>query len=488
MQSMIRTRFTPLPVPYLHIGDVRIALFNWLYARRFGGSFILRINDSTNKGTDRTVISDLTWLGVDWDEGPVYQTTRKQHYREVAEALIKMDLAYPDSPSNNNEQGDYRGHNRNLPVRTALELYDDTGWAVRFKVPSGERIVLDDLLKGAVTWDTNRIGDPIILYSGGNAADIFATAVDDAEMKISHVIRGEDHLDSTPLQLLFLQALGHTPPYYAHLPLLREPTGLQEFVKHDALKFITSETRWKLHTIGFNNTEISTRDELNPATLTYYQVLGYKPEALINYLLNLDTELLDLQTIKKTFLLEEVGKAVTSINFNKLNWLAGKYTENDAVELRTLKCMEFLMGAKLIPNPPTAEQVTKVKEVIELCGDRIKTYSDILICGYPFFHKPVYDLSHVAKYINHDMQLLLDVLIALLRHLPRWHAADLEEQTKSFMTLRGLKPVKMTFALRVVMFGSLPGPDVYQAMELLGKQECCERCVEVMQSEDYEDD
>lgn len=490
----VRTRFAPSPTGYLHIGGCRTALFNYLYARRFGGQFILRVDDTDQARNVefalKPILDGLKWLGIDWDDGPHYQSKRKDYYVKIAEELVRSGAAYPDPPNSadrSNDRKPYRGVNRNMGGDQAWALYDDTGWAIRFKVPDDERVVLDDLVRGRVEWDTNRLSDPVIVRSGGLATYNFATAVDDAELKITHVIRAEEHLSNTPLQLLILDQLGYTPPFYAHLPFVSEPNSRKKLSKRDMAKFVTPDVLDKLHQLGYSDADIAARDELNPATVTYYQCLGYKPEAVANYLARLGwsldgkTEIMTMDTMIRNFDLDRVGGGAAQFDPKKMLWVNAEHVKRDSDDVKTLGCLEALMDANLIPRKaPMPEALDLVGKVTALCGDRIKCYSDILPFGSFVWKLPPYDKGDLNKYITVTMAQHFDTICHTFRLMDGWTAARIEEAISMFMAGRNEKPNPMVFAIRTALCGRNLGPSLYETMELLGRDECIRRMYRAM--------
>ncbi|MFM7112299.1 MAG: glutamate--tRNA ligase, partial [Planctomycetota bacterium] len=304
----VRTRFAPSPTGYLHIGGVRTALFNWLFTRRHGGQFILRIDDTDaerNKAEAlQPILDGFRWLGIDWDEGPgvegphgpYFQSQRQHLYDQAARKLVASGHAYPcvltaDELRVEREAAEkakrpyiHRGPRRDATAESNLSLLAERRFPIRLKVPDGSVIALDDLIRGHVEWKADDLGDPVILRADGRALYNFATVVDDAAMRISHVVRAAEHLSNTPLQLVAYAALGSPVPAFAHVPVVNEPNSKKKLSKRDMTKFLTTEIRQKLERIGWSAAEIAARDDLNPATVAFYREMGYLPAALINYL------------------------------------------------------------------------------------------------------------------------------------------------------------------------------------------------------------
>lgn len=484
--SLIRTRFAPSPTGYLHIGGARTALFNYMFAKRYGGTFLIRIDDTDKvrniEAAVKPIIDGLRWLGLTPFDGPIYQSSRRQHYIDVAEGLIKLGVAYPEPPATENHQSEkpYRGINRNLSSERAFNLYDDTGWCVRYKVPEDETIILDDLVRGEVTWNTKYLGDPVILRTGGDPTYNFATAVDDAEMKITHVIRGEEHLSNTPIQLLLMSELGYVPPFYAHLPFVCEPNSTKKLSKRNTDKFITPEITTKLQALGFTTTEIKERIELNPTSLSFYEALGYKPQAVANYLAKLgwsldgETEIMSMKEMIKGFSLKDVSESPAQFNPQKLLWVNTEHMHDDDYDTRARRCSEFLVHAKKVEHPVKKKTMDKIRQIVELCEGRIKKYSDIL--NFPYLlEMPFYNMPDVVKHLNHQIRPVLDLLTQSLKFVPKWTASEIEKHVKDYAQQYGIEASKFVYALRIGTSGCMIGPSLFEMMEFFGQEECIRR-------------
>lgn len=455
----MRTRFAQDPADRLNIDSARVAIFNYLFAKRYGGTFVLRVDDTekNNEFATKQIFDDLKWLGINWDEGPIYQSNRQAHYRDVARSLIREGLAYPDD--GDNEFGDktaYRGSKRNLQPDIASGLWDDTGWPLRFKIDNEDHVVLDDLIKGQVRWDVCLLHDPVIMVNG-SATSLFASVVDDAEMKISHVIRDENELNDTPAQVLLATAMDYVPPFFAHVPGVHVPL--------DNLGS-TSEVRAKFKELGFSAQEILSREELNPINISYYQTLGYKPDALINYLVDIGSPeqvVASKNRLCKEFTLKQVSPG--RFDSDQLMLLAGEHTKLDSLDTKIDRCAEFLKFAKVSADPAI------LKQAVALCGDLIKVYSDILTRGLFFFVPPMYDQYDVDRHLSRGMRNLFRVLTIRLKHC-RWAAADIENTVQEFAVGRESKPKDIVTALSVAITGRATGPCVFHVMEIIGREKC----------------
>ena len=366
---MIRTRFAPSPTGFLHIGGARTALFSWAFARRHGGQFILRIDDTDaerNKSEAlKPILEGFKWLGINWDEGPevggphgpYFQSQRQHLYDEAAKKLVAAGHAYPCVLSSDELRVEretaekakrpyiHRGPRRDADPASNLELLVDRKLPIRLKVPEGTTIKLDDLIRGHVEWQASDLGDPVILRADGRALYNFATVVDDAAMEISHVVRAAEHLSNTPLQLVAYAALGAPIPTFAHVPVVNEPNSKKKLSKRDMAKFLTNEIKGKLERIGWSSAEIAARDDLNPATVAFYREMGYLPAALINYLGRLGwsmddhSEIIPLRTMVDNFGLDRVNSSPASFDPDKLYWVAGEYMKQMPLREKVAGCL-----------------------------------------------------------------------------------------------------------------------------------------------------
>jgi glutamyl-tRNA synthetase len=502
----IRTRFAPSPTGYLHIGGVRTALFNWLLTRRLGGQFILRIDD-TDADRNRPealqpILDGFRWLGITWDEGPevggphapYFQSERGHLYREAAYRLVETGHAYPctmskeelDTARKEAERAKrnfvHRGPKRDAPPAENLRQLRENPTAVRLKVPVGHTIAIDDLIRGRVEWQTDFIGDPVILRADGRALYNFATVVDEAAMEITHVIRAAEQLSNTPVQVLVYQAMGKPLPQFAHVPVVNEPNSSKKMSKRTMKKFLTPEVRALLHGVGWTDAEIDSRDDLNPATVAFYRELGYLPAALVNYLgrlgwsLDDKTEIILLDDMIANFGLERVNDAPASFDPVKLYWLAGEYMKMLPVEQRVEGVIPFLRRAKLIGEPVDESTRQKIQRVVEISGDRLKLFSDILQYGAFFFKDPEYDLPLLKKRLGKEgiPALMRDFARELAQAEP-FETGVLEERLRTFCESKGVKSGDMIHALRVSTTGVAIGPGVFDCLATLGKQETLRR-------------
>lgn len=503
----VRTRFAPSPTGYLHIGGVRTALFNWLFTRRHGGQFILRIDD-TDAERNKTealqpIIDGFKWLGINWDEGPevggahgpYFQSQRQHLYDEAARKLVASGHAYPcvltadelrverETAEKSKRPYIHRGPRRDVDPSSNMELLAGKRLPIRLKVPDGATIKLDDLIRGHVEWQASDLGDPVILRADGRALYNFATVVDDAAMRISHVVRAAEHLSNTPLQLVAYEALGAPTPTFAHVPVVNEPNSKKKLSKRDMAKFLTTEIRGKLERIGWTPAEIAARDDLNPATVAFYREMGYLPAALINYLGRLGwsmddhSEIIPLKTMVSNFGLDRVNSSPASFDPDKLYWVAGEYMKELPLPEKIAGCLPFLQRANVLSATPSAEQLEKLGKIIVASGDRIKLFSDILQYGTPLLAPSVaYDDKAVAKRLRKEgVAPVLSAFADELQGLSVFESQALESALQAFSAARGTQPSLLIHGLRVACTGVEVGPGVYDILAILGKEESLRR-------------
>jgi glutamyl-tRNA synthetase len=498
----IRTRFAPSPTGFLHIGGVRTALFNWLLTKRLAGQFVLRIDDTDVERNRpealQPILDGFRWLGILWDEGPevggpcapYFQSQRMERYKEAAYKLVELGHAYPCRATKEDLDAErkaaevakrpyiHRGKLREISVAEAQRLLAEKPTAIRLKVPLGQTTKIKDLIRGEVEWQTDLIGDPVILRPDGRALYNFATVIDDVDMKITHVIRAAEHLSNTNVQVLIYQALGLPLPQFAHVPVVNEPNSKKKLSKRDMKKFVTPDIRAKLKAIGWTDAEIDAKDDLNPATVAFYKEMGYLPQALVNYLGRLGwsmddkSEYIPIDQMMANFSLERVNDSPASFDPDKLYWLAGEYMRQLPIDERTAGVIPYLLRAKLITEPVTDALKAKIRRVVEACGDRLKLFSDILPYGAFFFRDPEYDPQGLKKRVQKEgMPALLREFAAILSTAEPFEPAVLEEKLKQFCEAKGVKPGDMIHALRVCTTGVQVGPGVYDCLAILGREE-----------------
>ena len=515
----VRTRFAPSPTGYMHIGGMRTALFNWLWARRNGGQFILRIDDTDQQRNMSEALGPILrafeWLGLLWDEGPVreggpvnggphapyFQSQRGERYREVAAQLVASKHAYKDFETPEQTKADREAAEKEkrtyVSSRRSLELSDDDRAAleregkpfvVRLLVPRGEKIGLRDDIRGDVEWDCNLMPDPVIQRGDGSALYNFATVIDDIDFEITHVIRSEEHLTNTAIQLLVYRALGKTPTRFAHIPFVAAPGTTQKLSKRKIGEYRKNPQFKKLFDMSdavFPKLGLPSSDALSPVMVDYYEKMGFLPEAVLNSLARLGwslddkTEFMDLSFIVENFSLDRVVKGPAGLDPDKLlayqeHWM-GKKTLDEKVGL----CLPYLVQAKMVPATPTAEQRTFVARLIKALESRIKLASDIVLYDEYFVadDEMKYDEKAFAKRLKdapESVTLLRDFRTALA-DAPAFEAAPLDKLLHDWLAARGAQVGQIIHALRLAVTGKPAGPGMFDALELLGRDRCLAR-------------
>jgi glutamyl-tRNA synthetase len=513
----VRTRFAPSPTGYLHIGGVRTALFNWLYARQNQGQFILRIDDTDAERNRpealQPILDGFKWLGMNWDEGPevggpygpYFQAQRSQFYVEAAMKLIDAGHAYPcyatkeelDAVRKQAEQEKksyvHRGIGRSWPPAECRRRFQEKPATIRLKVAENRTLVIDDQICGKVEVQTNLIGDPVIARSDSSALYNFATVVDDIGMKITHVIRAKEHLSNTPVQVLVYEAIGATPPLFAHVPVVNAPNSNKKLSKRDAHKFVTPDviaTLRAVHAVPaqWSDEQIKKNESLNPVMVEYYRVLGYLPEALINYFgrlgwsLDDKTEIMSLETMLANFGFDRVNDSPASFDPQKLHWVAGEYMRIAPLQRKVEGVIPILQRAGLIGTTVDADLRTKITQVVTACGDRLKIYADVLNYGSFFFRAPQYDMSAVKKRLHKEgMPKVLSEFAQVLARAEPFDVATLEAKLHDFSAAKQIKGGDLNHALRVATTGVMIGPGVFECLTILGKSETLQRIEAALQ-------
>lgn len=516
----VRTRFAPSPTGYLHIGGVRTALFNWLYARRHDGRFVLRIDD-TDAARNRAeavkpILDGFSWLGMTWDEGPTpdasgdsfgphkpyFQSQRNDRYVAAAMELMASGHAYPDytTPDEQTARRDlaarlkkayvHRGSNRDVPPEENLRQYKEKPAPVLLKVPAGEVVAFDDHVRGRVEVGTDTIRDPAILRAPNEAGVCgalyaFATVVDEIDFGITHVIRAEEHLANTPVQLLIYKALLHkapdkAPPEFAHIPLVYYKG---EKMSKRKLPALTAAEVAALRACGWTEDEIKGRDDLNIATVAYYRELGYLPAALMNYLLRLgwslnDTdEFIPLDVAIKNFSLDRVTKAPGNFDEKKLLWLQTEYMKLLSPAEKLAQALPYLRRAKLVSDPIPEATGAFLLKIAEAAADRIKLLSDFVFYAAPLLKDaPEYNPKAVAdKLAKPGVADRLRAYADELRVLEPFDVPTLLASFTAFAAKAGVKPRDLDGPVRVAVTGETTGFSLPETLALLGREKVLAR-------------
>ncbi len=492
--SEVRVRFAPSPTGPLHIGGVRTALYNYLFAKNHGGKFLLRIEDTDQNryvpGAEEYIIESLKWLGLEPDEGvgyegphaPYRQSERKEIYAKYAEELISSGNGYYafDTPeeldklrAETESKGEtfiYNSHNRNglnnsLNLSTEeVQAKIDSGvpYVIRFKIPENQTVLLDDLIRGKISIDSNTLDDKVLYKSDGMPTYHLANIVDDHLMEITHVIRGEEWLPSMPLHELLYQAFGWTPPRFAHLPLILKPEGKGKLSKRDGDK----------HGFPVFPLEWTTDEEISKG----YREEGYLPDAVVNMLALLgwnpgtEQEIFTMEELIAQFSLEKVSKSGARFNPEKTIWFNHQYIQQKTGE-EILPEFEKALQKQGI----TADSLFNLS-VIELLKERANFIRDIFEQGKFFYIAPdSYDEKAVSKAWKEDSAELIAEFSSELNNLSEFNHENIHEVIQHFVQTKSIGFGKLMMPVRLAMVGSLQGPDVPLIMELLGKEEVLSR-------------
>jgi glutamyl-tRNA synthetase len=510
---MIRTRFAPSPTGYLHIGGVRTALFNWLFARRHGGQFILRIDDTDQQRNVeealQPILDGLHWLGIDWDEGPgvggpyapYYQSQRSDGYRAAVDKLVAGGHAYHDYATTAELQAEREAaerekrqfrYSRRFLAETAADRarFEAEGRqaVVRLKMPTEGTLVLDDLVRGRVEFDWAREQDHVVQRTDGTCLYHLANVVDDHDFRITHAIRAEEHLSNTPRQVFILEALGYSRPIYAHLPFVAEPGSKTKLSKRKLDKYLKNRDFAQLVEHGRKIAETIGHpveaDAFNPVIVDFYQTVGYLPEAVINYLAllgwSLDdrTEHFSYRELIENFSLERVNKAPASFDPKKLMAFEDWHFQQLSVDRKTALTTPFLEMAGLIASPATDAQCETLQKVIVAAGDRIKVAGDIL--AFPDFFQNdeqlVYDEPAFEKHLRQgDGAAILAKFCDRLAVAEPFDAPTLEALMQQFIADQQIKIGQVIHPVRVAVTGKPVGLGLFDTLAILGKETCLRR-------------
>jgi len=450
--TAVRTRFAPSPTGYFHIGGVRTALFSWLYARHCGGTFLLRIEDtdrerSTPEAID-VILQGMTWLGLDWDEGPFYQSQRMDRYREAVRQLLQSGKAYPcwcskgeldamrSEAMARGEKPKYNGRCRDRIGAPPAGIDP----VIRFRSPLEGDTVVDDLIQGRVVFHNRELDDLVIARSDGMPTYNFSVVVDDLDMRITHVIRGDDHLNNAPRQVNILHAFGAEPPLYAHVPLIHGPDGKKLSKRHGTVSVLQ------------------------------YRDDGYLPEAILNYLVRLgwshgDQEIFSMQEMIDHFDVRDVNKAAAAINLEKLLWLNQHYMKDADPQRLAGLVRPHLQGLGLDPAAgPDLVELVKVQR------ERTSTLREMAgQCQIFFRDFEQYDEQAAARHLKPEMRQALAGLRERLANLSDWRAPALHQAVEAQAAESGMKLGKLAQPLRVAVTGSAISPSIDLTLYLLGR-------------------
>ncbi len=461
MTEEIRVRFAPSPTGFLHIGGARTALFNWLYAKNMKGTFILRIEDTDRtRSTDEyidAIIEGMKWLGLDWDEGPFRQTDRFDVYRSYADKLLKEGKAYycycsAEELEARRKEAMAQGQSLKYDGRCKdlKEPVPGVSPAVRFRMPQQGQTVVEDLIRGKVVFENEQLDDLIILRSDGTPTYNLTVVVDDVDMRITHIIRGDDHLNNTPKQIQLYQAFGYAVPKFAHLPMI----------------------------LGADKTRLSKRHGAT-SVMAYYE-MGYLPEALVNYLVRLgwsygDQEVFTCDELIRYFSFENVGKAAAVFNPEKLLWLNSQYIMSTAPEKLAELVRPFLVKEQIIMEDQEVDTGWLAKAVRTL-QERAKTLVELAASlRYYVAEEPVFNDKAKEKFLNEKSRDLLKELKEGVSALSEFSTPELEKLFKAIVEKHGVKLGALAQPVRVAMTGGTESPGIYEVLEVLGKEKVLRR-------------
>lgn len=475
---MVRVRFAPSPTGHLHIGGARTALFNLLFARRHGGTFILRIEDTDLKRSsyesEEVIIRDLQWLGIDWDEGVVkggefgpYRSTERRHiYKEYVDKLLKEGKAYycyctpeelEEERKNLLKKGQmprYMGKCRCLSPEE-IKAFEEQGRkpVIRFKVPDDQLIVVDDMVRGKVEFDSSGIGDFVIVKSDGIPVYNFAVVIDDYLMKITHVIRGEEHLSNTPRQILIYDALGMEIPKFAHVSLI----------------------------LGKDRTKMSKRH--GATWVEQYRDEGYLPEAIINFLALLgwspesEQEIFSMEELCRQFSLDRVAKNPAVFDIDKLKWMNGHYIRNSSTERITEMAVPYLLKAGYIKERDAEERFSWLNDIVDAVKESLTVVSEVAEKTRLFFEDFVSPEDDEAREVLKQDHIphLIEVFREKVKQAPEVDEGFLNRVFKEIQKQTGIKGRKLFMPVRVLLTGQTHGPELGRILMILGKNSILKR-------------
>lgn len=474
MSSEVRVRYAPSPTGHLHIGNARTALFNYLFARNQNGKFIIRIEDTDQKrnieGGEESQLRYLKWLGIEWDEsidvggeyGPYRQSERTEIYQEYTEELLEKGLAYHcyctseelekerEEQQANSQMPRYSGKCRNLTAEQRAELEaEGREPSIRFRVPSNTEIKWNDIVKDEVSFESEGIGDFVIVKKDGTPTYNYAVAIDDYLMKMTHVLRGDDHISNTPKQILVYEALGWTPPVFGHMTL------------------IVNENRRKL----------SKRDESIIQFIEQYKELGYLPEALFNFITMLgwspvgEEEIFSKEQFIEIFDPARLSKSPALFDTSKLRWMNNQYMKQLDLDEVVALSVPHLVKAGKVEETRDAETEQWVRDLVALYQEQMSFGAEIVELTEMFFKKEI-DYSEEAKAVLAEEQVpeVLKAFAEEISSLEEFSADEIKAATKAVQKATGQKGKKLFMPIRVATTGETHGPELPKAISLLGKE------------------
>jgi glutamyl-tRNA synthetase len=455
--TKVRTRFAPSPTGDLHIGGARTALFNWLLARHYQGRFILRIEDTdvarSTQEAIQVILDAMTWLGMDWDEGPFYQSQRMSLYQEVAERLLKEGKAYrcycTAEEVEAKRAAAFKAGLKPKYDRTCLNRkspYPEKPFVIRFLSPDEGITVVEDLIQGRVEFDNGELDDLILLRSDGFPTYNFSVVVDDLTMEITHVIRGNDHLNNTPRQIQIYQALNYPLPKFGHVSMILGPDKKKLSKRHGA------------------------------QSVMEYKKMGYLPQAVVNYLVRLgwsygDQEEFAREELIEKFDLEAVGRSAAAMNPGKLDWLNAQYIKKIELDDLVQRVRPFIEAKGYSITDPNL----LTKAVLSL-RERVKTLAEMAdLAEFYFCQKIAYDEKAAEKFLTAETVPILEQIIDRLSEGSVIDKGTAHHLIQQMAETRGEPLVKIAQPLRVALTGKTVSPPIDEVIEALGKGEVIQR-------------
>jgi glutamyl/glutaminyl-tRNA synthetase len=510
----IRTRFAPSPTGYLHIGGVRTALFNWLLTRAMGGQYILRIDDTDQdrnvQAALQPILDGFRWLGLNWDEGPevggphepYFQSQRGDRHRAAAKELLDRGFAYRDYSTTeelaelraeSEKKGERFFYDRRFMAETDQQAarFESEGRkaTIRLKMPRDGECVINDLVRGEVRVPWSNEQDHVIQRSDGSCIYHLASAVDDHDLEITHVIRSEEHLPNTPRQIFIFESLGYALPAFAHLPYVAEPGGTAKLSKRKLSKYIKIKEFADLLHHGQSIAKrcgISASDEtFNPVIVDFYRDIGFDAEAILNYLVllgwSLDgkTEKLTIEEMVRHFSLERVNKSPASFDPQKLVSFQSDYFASLPLEKRIERARPF---AEKVGWMRTSGAESQLAKVIELAADRMKMAGDILDFDYCFVDDYAVDEKAMSQQIEkaEGIKPLLTNLVTAIEASGFDSSAKAEQVVQDFCETSGIKLKQIIHALRVCVTGRSGGFGMFDTLAVVGQQKVVDRIKRVL--------
>lgn len=457
IRNPIRTRFAPSPTGYLHIGGARTALFCWLAARSTGGQFVLRVEDTDRERSTQEsvagILEGLQWLGLQWDEGPYYQTERLDLYRKVADRLIEKGLAYPcycskerleklrEKAMDEGYKPRYDGYCRNL-----TQIPEDVEPVIRFRNPDEGTVVFDDYVRGRIAVDNSELDDVVIMRTDGTPTYNFSVVIDDTDMDINMVIRGDDHINNTPRQINIYRALGVEPPTFAHVPMILGDDGSRLSKRHGSVSVLA----WREQ--------------------------GYLPDAMVNYLARLgwsygDREVFSRAELIELFDIADVNRKASRFDTEKLNWLNQHYLREGGRDQVRGELKWHLEQAGLDPAAgPDLDDLMSVQ------ADRVETLVELVERSRPFFAEyEDFEPGAAKKHLRPVAAQGLKALRERLAELEAWDTETLQATVQSVADELGIGFGKIGMPLRVALMGRGQSPAINQTLWLIGRERSLER-------------